>query len=427
MSIKNRLRLIGAIGAFFIFSESFSQSSASTYSALGLGEFNYGGLTQNQAMGGLGISYGTAWSINNVNPALASRNTVFNFQASMNYRSVQAATSSESESLDGGGLSYLALSLPINSGKMSVGMGLNQISGVNYNILVNGQVANANLRSINRVEGDGGISEVYLSTGYLIAKNLSLGVHGSYLFGSTIRTNQLSLVDPDGFEVGTTSEYYERFTVSDVTLKGGIHYFFQTSERTNLHLGMIYHAFGDVSGKQFAKVADLGNANNPDKPGDVINDDERGKIFLPNKLGYGITFEKINKFVVGLEAQFQDFTEYRSFSGESGGLGESFKIGLGGQWTPDITSMDNMLKRTMYRVGLEYQQTPYVVNQSQITDIGINFGGSIPVNSLSMVNLAVKVGSRGSTGNGLIRENYVNFSLGFSLNDNTWFYKRSFE
>jgi hypothetical protein len=86
-----------------------------------------------------------------------------------------------------------------------------------------------------------------------------------------------------------------------------------------------------------------------------------------------------------------------------------------------------MLKRTMYRVGLEYQQTPYVVNQSQITDIGINFGGSIPVNSLSMVNLAVKVGSRGSTGNGLIRENYVNFSLGFSLNDNTWFYKRSFE
>jgi hypothetical protein len=27
----------------------------------------------------------------------------------------------------------------------------------------------------------------------------------------------------------------------------------------------------------------------------------------------------------------------------------------------------------------------------------------------------------------LIRENYVNFTLGFSLNDNTWFYKRVFE
>lgn len=427
MSIKNSLRFIGAIGAFFIFSESFSQSSASTYSALGLGEFNYGGLTQNQAMGGLGISYGSAWSVNNVNPALSTRNTVFNFQASLNYRSVAAETASESESLDGGGLSYLALSLPLISGKMTLGMGLNPVSGVNYNILVNGSVSNSDLRSINRVEGNGGISEAYLSTGYLLAKNLSVGIHGSYLFGSTIRTNQLTLIDSIGSQVGTTSEYYERFTVADVTVKGGVHYFFKTGARSNLHLGMTYHAYGDVRGRQFAKVADLGNASNPDKPGDLLNNNDKGKIFIPNKLGYGMSFEKINKFVVGLEAQFQDFTEYRSFSGELGDLRESFKIGLGGQWTPDVTSMDNMLKRTMYRVGLEYQQTPYVVNQSQITDIGINFGGSIPVNSLSMVNLAFKVGTRGSTANGLIRENYVNFSLGFSLNDNTWFYKRSFE
>ncbi|MCH7414040.1 hypothetical protein MM213_11115 [Belliella sp. R4-6] len=426
MSIKNRLRFIGAIGAFFIFTESFSQSSASSYSALGLGEFNYSGLTQNQAMGGLGISYGNVFSINNVNPALASRNTVFNFQAAMNYRSVNAATSSQSENLDGGGLAYLALSLPVKRG-MSLGLGLNQISSVNYNIMVNGTVANSDLRSMNRVEGDGGITEAYLSTGILLAKNLSLGIHGSYLFGSTIRTNQLTLIDTAGNSFGATSEYYERFSAADVAVKGGLHYFFKVGTRSNIHLGAIYHKFGDVRGKQFAKVGDLGNASNPDRPGDVINDNDRGNIFLPDKHGYGITFEKINKFVVGLEAQFQDFSKYRSFTGELGDLGESFKIGLGGQFTPDIYSQDNMLKRATYRMGLEYHQTPYIVSQTQVTDIGINFGGSLPVNALSMVNLAVKVGTRGSTANGLIRENYVNFSLGFSLNDNTWFYKRSFE
>jgi hypothetical protein len=67
------------------------------------------------------------------------------------------------------------------------------------------------------------------------------------------------------------------------------------------------------------------------------------------------------------------------------------------------------------------------VANTQIDDLGINFGGSLPINSLSLVNFAVKFGRRGTTDNGLIRENYVNFSLGFSLNDNTWFYKRVFE
>ena len=62
-----------------------------------------------------------------------------------------------------------------------------------------------------------------------------------------------------------------------------------------------------------------------------------------------------------------------------------------------------------------------------VNDFGINFGTSIPVNNLSLVNMAMKVGRRGTADNGLIREAYFNFTLGFSLNDNSWFYKRVFE
>jgi hypothetical protein len=187
--------------------------------------------------------------------------------------------------------------------------------------------------------------------------------------------------------------------------------------------------FGSISRfkKEFAKVADFGQASKPETPGDLINDNKKGSVFIPNRLGYGISFEKINKFVVGLEAQFQDFSQYKSFNDNTGELGDTFKVALGGQITPDYFAIGNLLKRTTYRVGLEYQKTPYIVNQTQIEDIGINFGASVPMNNLSLVNWAVKVGSRGTTGNGLIRENYLNFSLGFSINDNTWFFKRSFE
>ncbi|MFD2203906.1 hypothetical protein [Shivajiella indica] len=427
MSISKRFKILGTLCVFFIFSEAYSQSSASNYTALGLGDFNYSGLTQNRGMGGLGISFGTGWGLNYLNPALTTRNTIFNFQAAFNYQRINVSTSTDSEIADGGGLSYVGMSFPINSGKSTLGLGINQITSVNYSLNVTGQVANTNQSSLNRIDGDGGVSEAYLSTGFLVAKNLSLGIHGSYLFGSTIRTNQLTLLTEEGTPIGVSSEFYQRRTVSDVAFKTGAQYYFKIGAKSNLHLGAIYQYYGNISGKEFAKVADFGQASNPDAEGDVISDNVKGSVYIPNNIGYGLTYEKINKFVIGLEAQHQKLSQVIEFNGSSTDLGDAFKVSFGGMIVPDLSAVDNLFKRITYRFGMEYYQTPYVVSNTQIDDIGINFGGSVPINSLSLVNFAVKFGRRGTTDNGLIRENYVNFSLGFSLNDNTWFYKRVFE
>lgn len=427
MSITNRIRFLGVLCTFFIISHAFPQSSASTYSALGLGEFNNSGLIQNQGMGGLGISFGTGWGPNYMNPALSTRNTIFNFQAALNYKRTNVTSSTDQETIDGGGLSYVALSFPVKSGKRTFGMGLGQISSVSYSILVKGEVNNSDFTSINRVEGSGGISEAYLSYGFVLAKNLSLGIHASYLFGSTIRTNQLALLNPEEAEFGFQTEYYERLTVSDVTFKGGVHYYFKTGNKSNLHLGATYNAFGDINGKEFAKIADFGQASKPDSDGDILRNNEKGTIFIPGNLGYGISYEKINKFVIGLEAQMQNFSQYRTFSGVQGELGDTYRVALGGQLIPNFSTVSNIFKRSTIRFGIEYQQTPFILNQTQISDIGINFGASVPINSLSLMNFAVKVGSRGTLNNGLIKEDYFSFTLGFSLNDNTWFYKRVFE
>ena len=418
---------LSVLGTLLLFSEGFGQNSASTYSALGIGDFNYGGQIQNQGMGGLGISFGTGWGANTVNPALTTRNTIFNFQASLNYKRIAVANETENSLVDGGGLSYLALSLPVKTGKLTAGMGLGQVSSINYRLKVDSPVANSELIANNYLEGDGGISEAYLNFGYLLAKNLSVGIHGSYLFGSSIRSNQLLVLDKEGVEVGRASEYYERVTVSDVALKVGAHYFFKASEKSNLHLGAIYQTFGEVNGTAFAKLAPIGQASSPKTDGDLIANNERGTITLPSRYGVGLSYEKINKFVIGLEGQMQDFAQYRNFFGQPLSLQSAQKVGLGFQLVPDFTDFDRLLNRSTYRMGLEWMRTPYFINQTTINDIGINFGASIPVNQLSLFNMALKVGKRGTLDNGLIREAYVNFTLGFSLNDNSWFYKRVFE
>jgi hypothetical protein len=422
---------IGLVVAFiittFIASPGFAQFSSSTYSSLGVGEFNNSGLTQNQAMGGLGISFGNSFSVNQVNPAISVKNTAFSFQAAFNYNRLTAATSAGSEDLDGGGLSYVSMSFPLVPRKWTMGMGLNQLTGVNYNLTVNTPVNNSDLVSQNTIEGRGGMSEVYLQSGFQIKNNLSFGIQGAYTFGSTIRTNQLDLLNENLAPVGISSEYYERLTFSDVTVKGGLYYAQPLGNQNYLNLGAIYHVFGSINGKEFAKMAESGQASIPNSPGDVLADNIHGNIFIPNKIGYGVTYEKINKFAIGLEFQYQDFTEYRGFNATEGNLGESFKLGLGGQYTPDAFSMESMFNRSTFRAGLEYERLPYILNETQINDIGINFGTSIPIHTLSLLNLAMKVGTRGTVDNGLIRENYIKVSFGISINDNSWFYKKVFE
>jgi len=427
MSIKTRLLILSVFGAFCIQNQSLAQSSSSTYSSIGLGEFNNSGFTQNQGMGGLGISYGNTFGVNHVNPALSVQNYAFNFQAAINYERINASTGEQATDIDGGGLGYVAMSFPIKPSKMSLGIGLNQISSVNYNLTIQNAVVNSDALAFNTISGIGGISEAYIATGFQAFKNFNLGVQGSYIFGSTIRRNNLTLTNSEGARLGGSSEYYERLSLSDVSIKGGAHYMAKVGNRKFLHFGTIYQVFGEVNGKEFAKLADSGQASNPEAPGDILSNDVAGTIYIPNRLGYGVTYERLNKFMIGLEAQHQDFSAYRSFNGTTGELNNSFKIGLGGQFIPDLFSVDNVFARSMYRVGFEYEQTPYLIRNIAVNDVGINFGASIPMNNLSLMNLAFKLGTRGSTENSLVRENYIRVSLGFSINDNSWFYKKVFE
>jgi hypothetical protein len=378
-------------------------------------------------MGGLGISYGNSFAVNHVNPALSVQNYAFNFQAAFNYNRVNASTATQSSELDGGGLSYIAMSLPVKPTRMAIGLGLNQISSVNYNLSQTSPVVNSDLISENIIEGAGGLSETYLNTGFRLFKNFNLGLQASYVFGSTVRTNLVSLLDEEGVVQGARSEYFERLSLNDVSFKGGAHYMANLGNRRFMHVGAIYQTYGAISGKQFAKVADAGYARDPEAPGSILNNNEPGTIYLPNRLGYGVSYEKLNKLVVGLEAQHQDFSAYRSFDGSRGNLNNSYRVGLGVQYIPDLFSIDNVFARSMYRFGVEYEQTPFLVNDVSVSDLGINFGASIPMNNLSLMNVAMKLGTRGTTEKGLVRENYFKVSLGFSINDNSWFYKKVFE
>ena len=82
-----------------------------------------------------------------------------------------------------------------------------------------------------------------------------------------------------------------------------------------------------------------------------------------------------------------------------------------------------------YRAGAYYRQDPRTSTGTDFNDIGITLGLGMPVilprQQASFVNLALEIGKIGT--NSPIEETYFRFTAGFTLNDNSWFYKRRFE
>jgi hypothetical protein len=84
-----------------------------------------------------------------------------------------------------------------------------------------------------------------------------------------------------------------------------------------------------------------------------------------------------------------------------------------------------------YRVGVNYSKTNLNLRGNQLDAFGITFGLGFPLRSVairgsrSMVNIGCEIGRRGTTENGLIREDYVNIYFGISIYE-TWFFKRRY-
>ena len=56
--------------------------------------------------------------------------------------------------------------------------------------------------------------------------------------------------------------------------------------------------------------------------------------------------------------------------------------------------------------------------------LGFGLPVVLPRQQLSFINFAVEAGQFGLADQ--LRENYVKIQVGFTLNDNTWFFKRKF-
>lgn len=406
-----------------------AQTDITAYSSQGLGKLASPALVHNRGMGGIGIAAGSGLHINNVNPALLYRNNLTSFDVAFAIEYKDIMKDNEAISSLTGGLSYGIFAFPAIANRWTFSVGLMPFSTVGYKIKESRAVIGNNQKSQLELDGDGGISQVYWAHGVRIYKSLSAGIKMAYLFGSINRDLNLQPQTSDDFSYQVS--YKRGLFYSGLLPEGGLHYSQKIGKTSYLSAGIIYQPETQVKAIRNETFESKNMQNDIISQDTVANDP--GTALIPRKIGFGVALEKYMKYTVGVDITLQQWEKFGAYKPENvktawdnDGMKNSMEIAAGGEFIPDVSSVSNYLKRVVYRLGFNYRNTPFFLNEKQITDLSINLGLSLPVSSLSSINLAFEAGKRGTTTKNLIRENYFKISLGTSFNDR-WFVRRKYD
>ena len=102
-------------------------------------------------------------------------------------------------------------------------------------------------------------------------------------------------------------------------------------------------------------------------------------------------------------------------------VSQSFRAGF--EIVPNRNDIRYYLRRCAYRAGVYYDQSYYRLDGKDVNTIGITLGVTLPVfRWYNGISLGVDLGQRGNKNDGMIRERYAMFVVGFNIHD-IWFQK----
>jgi len=411
----------------------WGQSARSPITSFGIGEPYGSALAHNQGMGGIGVAQPQFWYANNQNPALLVFNYLTVFEAGINgeQRTIKGDTLKEKNV--GGTLNYLITVFPIKANKWTTSVGLmpytNVDFGFSYNDVVRERDSNTPVDTVSQDvvnNGFGGLSEVYWSNGVRLTPDMSIGAKAAFLFGSLDNTFS-TVVNNTGQPIPYTVTTQEKTVVKDFTF--GLGYSFSKDsifrkKDYRISFGLVYNFGVDLKANKDVNFFSL----NPS--GDTVElqklSSVKGTVKVPPVITAGVSISKGTKWSAGTEFTYQDWSGFESINSDNEiGRGKQYKASLGGEFTPDAQALESFFKRVTYRIGGSVEQYPFLVNNKELKDFGINFGFSLPAGR-STLDLAFKVGKRGDKKLNVLEESYFKVYLGITFNDQ-WFVKRKFD
>lgn len=390
-------------------------------------------------MGGIGVATNRINSFNTINPINPASYgminlTVFDVGLASNFSTLNKAGQT-SQSNSNFRLSHIAIAIPVTK-KSALSFGLMPYSELGYSYKQTlssgyGTGLPSDTSAVNYIyAGDGGLTKFYLGYGFGIGKHLLIGANASYIFGNLKQTQSTEMPDLSGF---LNSRIEENNAIRGFNYDYGIQYSVDFSNRKHLTFGYSASANTKLNTQNTYIVSSYFKDSNGAEqiPTDSILNVQNasGKVQLPQINRFGISYQYDGKFLIGADYSMGQWS-YLSIAGVKQGLQDSKTLNVGGQFTPNINSLSNYWASVDYRLGFIYDQSYININSTNIKKYAATFGLGLPLRpnntSFYKINVGAEIGKRGTIANGLVKENYVNIRLAFTINDR-WFLKYKFD
>lgn len=397
-----------------IFSVVAQNTAMSPYSRYGYGMLGDNATSAQRAMGSTGYAMNSGRQINVMNPAsyAAIDSTTFLFDMGVDFTALWSKEGDTREHNFGGGLDYVTMQVPIGK-RMGASIGILPFGSVGYsfgNSITNGSVSRS---------GSGSINQLYVGLAGRIFKGFSVGANVAYLFGST--TNDLYATT----STGSTSLFERSMTVRDWRMEFGVQYSFNINPENAFTVGVVYSPRKNLHGEAYGIYYDATSSSSVTMDTVNVNDYKmNGRYSLPETWGAGINWQWNKKLSAELDFTYQPWSKakYGTIENfEDTKFADRYRMGLGLQYQP--AARGSYAQRIHYRFGTYFNRDYITVLGNNVRDLGVTLGVGLPVPSMkTVVNLGLEYRHRQATPNALIKEDYLNITIGLNFNE-MWFVK----
>lgn len=395
--------------------------STSPYTSYGVGEVLFDNNIEQAGMGGLSTLSTNPYnsSANFYNPAANAQLNMTSFDFGVNTRLSQFKDDVNTSKKSATYISNISLAFPVGN-KARAGFGFQPYSTIGYDLQTVSY--NDEVNFANTYEGSGGINSLHVMGSYNITPEFSAGVRMNYLFGEMERKQTITT---EGLSLLTDYNYEAKLSGFQFTL--GTSYSKKIGTNRRFEAGATYTLGSNVN----AKIQDMTTTytfvdNFPNHIDTIHYKKVYGDMKLPQMVSFGASYRKELNWMIGAQVDWGDWGGYSLTEDENSDLDTRFRISAGGYWIPNFNSYKSYFDRVTYRLGGFYEATPLQFGDIGIKKYGMTFGFGFPIGKdrdASMLNIACELGQLGKADSQIIKENFANIKVGFTLND-IWFRKR---
>ncbi len=400
-------------------SSSAQNESNSPYSRFGLGDLQSFSTATQSAMGGVGIASYDPLSINVSNPA--SYSSVFSQRFTMQTGGIHTTkllqTSTQNQVVNSTNFNYLMFSFPLSK-FWGTSVGLLPYSEKSYSFSDAITDPSADLL----FEGNGGLTRIYFGNSINVNKNLSIGANLNYLFGNLNSSRKVFFNDVSVFN----TKINEDININGFYFDFGLIYKAKLGKWSSV-LGFTLDNGSEISAEKTSLIETFRSGGEFELIEDTISFDQQlgGSLVLPTSMGFGLALSN-EQWKIMADYKSDNWEEYNLF-GTNDDLENSSRLALGFEFVPDKKSINRYYKMIRYRLGMYSSKTYLNLKNQQLDEKAITLGFGLPLKrSGSLVNLSAELGQMGTTDDGLIKESFARFKIGFIFSD-IWFIKRKYD